>query len=183
MAALGGEDALGPEDHHQDQDEAEDHPLVLGGLELGGQVGQAVAEDHRARVAQLVEPEREALRTWRFSTVTTVAPRMAPGIEPMPPRMTMARTPIDSRKVKDSGLMKTCLAAKTRPSRPRTRPRRRRRGASCAPAARPWPGRPSRPRGSPPRPARCASPPAAGSRGSPRRRSGDSQEDRYEHSA
>ena len=31
--------------HHQDQDEAEDHPLVLGRLELGGQVGEVVAED------------------------------------------------------------------------------------------------------------------------------------------
>src|SRR5947199_407977 len=47
--------------------------------------------------------------TWRLSTVTTVAPTIAPGIEPIPPRMTMASTPIDSRKVNDSGLMNTCL--------------------------------------------------------------------------
>src|SRR4029453_9536307 len=59
-AALGGQDALGAEDHHQAQNETEDHALVLGGLELGGQVGEIVAEDHRARVAELVEPEREA---------------------------------------------------------------------------------------------------------------------------
>ena len=45
LPAAGGEDALGPEDHHQHEDDAEDHPLVLGRLELGGQVGQAVAED------------------------------------------------------------------------------------------------------------------------------------------
>src|SRR5207302_1049094 len=32
-----GEDALRAEDHHEDEDEAEDHPLVLGGLELRGQ--------------------------------------------------------------------------------------------------------------------------------------------------
>src|SRR5712691_8034160 len=58
------------------------------------------------------------LRTWRLSTVTTVAPRMAPGIEPMPPRMIMARTPIDSMNVKDSGLMKICLAEKRTPTAP-----------------------------------------------------------------
>src|SRR5712691_1677591 len=58
------------------------------------------------------------LRTWRFRTVTAVAPRMAPGIEPMPPRITMASTPIDSRNVNDSGLMKSCLAEKTTPMTP-----------------------------------------------------------------
>src|SRR6266542_3404075 len=57
-------------------------------------------------------------RTWRFSTVTTVAPMIAPGIEPMPPRMTMARTPMDSRNVNDSGLMNTCLAENTTPITP-----------------------------------------------------------------
>ena len=50
--------------------------------------------------------------------VTTEAPRMAPGMEPMPPRMIMARTPIDSMKVKDSGLMKICLAEKSTPTGP-----------------------------------------------------------------
>src|SRR5467141_2999221 len=56
-----GQDALRPEDHHEHEDEAEDHALVLGRLELGGQVGEVVAEDHGARVAELVEPEGETL--------------------------------------------------------------------------------------------------------------------------
>src|SRR6266853_862667 len=60
-AAARGQDALRPEDHHQDEDEAEDHPLVLRRLELGGQVGEAVAEDRSARVAKLVDPQRETL--------------------------------------------------------------------------------------------------------------------------
>ena len=58
------------------------------------------------------------LSTCRFRTVTTVAPTTAPGIEPMPPRITMASTPIDSRNVNDSGLMKTCLAENTTPITP-----------------------------------------------------------------
>ena len=57
-------------------------------------------------------------KTWRLSTVTTVAPTIAPGIEPIPPRMTIARTPIDSRNVNDSGLMKTCLAENSTPMTP-----------------------------------------------------------------
>src|SRR5713226_9600411 len=60
-AAARGQDALRREDHHEHEDEAEDHALVLGRLELGGQVGEAVAEDRHAGIAQLVEPEREAL--------------------------------------------------------------------------------------------------------------------------
>src|SRR6202795_163336 len=60
-AAPRGQDALRPEDHHQHQDETEDHALVLGRLELGRQVGQVVAEDLNAGVAELVDPEREAL--------------------------------------------------------------------------------------------------------------------------
>ncbi len=56
--------------------------------------------------------------TWRFKTVTAVAPRIAPGMEPIPPRITMDRTPMDSRKVNDSGLMNTCLALKTAPIAP-----------------------------------------------------------------
>src|SRR5215813_1570395 len=59
-AAARGQDALRPEDHHEDEDQAEDHALVLRRLELRGQVGEAVAEDHGACVAQLVDPEREA---------------------------------------------------------------------------------------------------------------------------
>ena len=43
---------------------------------------------------------------------------MAPGIDPMPPRMTIASTPMDSMKVNDSGLMKTCLAEKRTPTAP-----------------------------------------------------------------
>src|SRR3989337_1590146 len=52
------------------------------------------------------------LSAWRFRTVTAVAPRMAPGMDPMPPRMIMVSTPMDSRKVKDSGLMKTCFRSR-----------------------------------------------------------------------
>src|SRR5437867_1069678 len=55
------------------------------------------------------------LRIWRFRTVTAAAPRTAPGMDPIPPRITMARTPMDSRNVKDSGLMNTCSAANTTP--------------------------------------------------------------------
>ena len=44
LAPAGREDALRAEDHHQHEDDAEHHALVLGGLELGRQVGQAVAE-------------------------------------------------------------------------------------------------------------------------------------------
>src|SRR6185369_1987086 len=40
LSPAGGEDALRPEDHHQHQDQAEHHPLVLRGLELSRQVGQ-----------------------------------------------------------------------------------------------------------------------------------------------
>src|SRR5215470_7232370 len=61
LASPRGQDALGPEDHHEDEDEAEDHPLVLGGLELRGERGEVESEDGHAGVAQLVEPEREAL--------------------------------------------------------------------------------------------------------------------------
>src|SRR5215470_6742951 len=60
-APAGGEDALLPEDHHEDQDEAEDHALVLRGLELRRQVRQVESEDRHPGVPQLVEPEREAL--------------------------------------------------------------------------------------------------------------------------
>src|SRR5712691_2046160 len=60
-AAPRGQDPLRPEDHHEHEDEAEDHALVLGGLELGGQVGEAVTEYRHAGIAQLVEPEGEAL--------------------------------------------------------------------------------------------------------------------------
>src|SRR4030095_8756033 len=78
-AALGGQDALWAEDHHQDQNEAEDHALVLGGLELGGQVGEVVAEDHRARVAELVEPEREALEDLEVEHGDHGGPEDGPG--------------------------------------------------------------------------------------------------------
>src|SRR6266404_3063756 len=67
--------------------------------------------------SSLSQSERP-LRIWRLRIVTTEAPRMAPGMEPMPPRMIMARTPIDSMKVKDSGLMKICLAEKSTPTVP-----------------------------------------------------------------
>src|SRR5919198_382910 len=56
------EDPLGAEDHHEDQDDAEDHALVLGRLELRRQVGEAIAEDGDTGVLQLVEPERQALQ-------------------------------------------------------------------------------------------------------------------------
>src|SRR5215468_798029 len=61
LAPARGQDALRPEDHHQHQDEAEYHALVLRRLELGGEIGEAPPEDRGAGVAQLVEPEREAL--------------------------------------------------------------------------------------------------------------------------
>src|SRR5207245_11600967 len=62
LATARGEDPLRAEDHHEDEDDAEHHPLVLGGLELGRQIGEAVAEDRDARVLELVEPERESLQ-------------------------------------------------------------------------------------------------------------------------
>src|SRR4029453_6250117 len=58
VAPARGQDTLGPGDHHQHQDQAEHHALVLRRLQLGGEIGEAPAEDRRARVAQLVEPER-----------------------------------------------------------------------------------------------------------------------------
>src|SRR5438093_3938110 len=61
VAAPGGKEALWAEDHHQDQDQAEDHALVLRGLELRRQVGQVEAQDRQAGIAQLVDPEREPL--------------------------------------------------------------------------------------------------------------------------
>src|SRR5262249_33675856 len=61
VAPAGGEDALRPEDHHEHEDDAEDHPLVLRGLELRRQIGQVEPENRHAGVLQLVEPEREAL--------------------------------------------------------------------------------------------------------------------------
>src|SRR5215510_14578021 len=61
VAAPGREDALRPEDHHQHQDQSEHHALVLRGLELRRQVGQVHTEDRHPGVAQLVDPEREAL--------------------------------------------------------------------------------------------------------------------------
>ena len=68
-------------------------------------------------MSSLSQSERP-LSTWRFRTVTTVAPTTTPAMEPMPPRITMDRTPIDSRNVKDSGLMKICLAENTTPMTP-----------------------------------------------------------------
>src|SRR5438034_925548 len=47
LPPAGRQDALGAEDHHEDQDDAEDHPLVLGRLELRRQIGEAVAEEDR----------------------------------------------------------------------------------------------------------------------------------------
>ena len=54
-------------------------------------------------------------KSWRFRIVTIVAPKIAPGIEPMPPKITIASTPIDSMKVKLSGLTKPCFAEKSTP--------------------------------------------------------------------
>src|SRR5262249_18606036 len=39
LAAAGGEDALRPEDHHEHEDDAEDHPLVLRRLGPGAEIG------------------------------------------------------------------------------------------------------------------------------------------------
>src|SRR3989338_5133396 len=44
VPALDRQDALGTEDHHEDQDETEDHALVLGRLELRRHVGEAPAK-------------------------------------------------------------------------------------------------------------------------------------------
>src|SRR5215510_15837265 len=60
LASAGREDALRAEDHHEHEDDPEDHPLVLCRLQLGGQVGQAVAQDAHAGVLQLVQPQGEA---------------------------------------------------------------------------------------------------------------------------
>jgi hypothetical protein len=57
LAAAGGEEALGTEDRHEYQDDAEHHALVLGRLELCRQVGEVIAEDDDAGVLQLVQPE------------------------------------------------------------------------------------------------------------------------------
>src|SRR5437899_3007599 len=56
LSAAGREDSLGPVDHHQHENDAEDHALVLRRLELRGQIGQAVAEHGHAGVLELVEP-------------------------------------------------------------------------------------------------------------------------------
>src|SRR5213596_975895 len=61
VAAPGGKEALRAEDHHEDQDQPEDHALVLRGLELRRQVGEVEAQDRQAGIAQLVDPERESL--------------------------------------------------------------------------------------------------------------------------
>src|SRR5262249_29736750 len=60
--APGGQEALLAEDHHEHEDEPEDHALVLGGLELGRQVRQIEPEETHAGIAQLVEPEGQALQ-------------------------------------------------------------------------------------------------------------------------
>src|SRR4029453_6926354 len=60
-AALGGQDSLRTEDHHEHEDQAEDHALVLRGLELGRQVGQVEPEDAHPGIAQLVQPRGHPL--------------------------------------------------------------------------------------------------------------------------
>src|SRR5204863_2103488 len=62
LTTLRRDDALRTEDRHQHEDDAEDHALVLGGLELGREIRERIAEDHDARVLQLVEPEAQALQ-------------------------------------------------------------------------------------------------------------------------
>src|SRR5574342_1095091 len=59
-AAPRGQDALRAEDHHEHENEAENHALVLGGLELGRKVGQIVAEDLHAGITELVDPQRKS---------------------------------------------------------------------------------------------------------------------------
>ena len=49
------------------------------------------------------------------------APRITPGMEPMPPSTTMASTMADSMKVKDSGLTNFMRAAKKVPATPPNR--------------------------------------------------------------
>lgn len=45
----------------------------------------------------------KVLRMSRLRMVRAAAPRMAPGMEPIPPRITMARMVMEARRVKDSG--------------------------------------------------------------------------------
>src|SRR5690606_2982043 len=52
------------------------------------------------------------------STVSTMAARITPTCEPMPPSTTMASMSADSKKVKDSGLTKPWRAAKNAPPKP-----------------------------------------------------------------
>src|SRR5262245_19388192 len=61
-AALRGQDALRAEDHHDDENQAEHHPLVFRGLELRREVGEVEPEDAHAGIAELVQPERQALQ-------------------------------------------------------------------------------------------------------------------------
>src|SRR5262245_58155339 len=61
-AAFGGQDALRAEDHHDDEDQAEDHSLVFRGLELGREVGEVEPEDAHPGIAELVQPQRHALQ-------------------------------------------------------------------------------------------------------------------------
>src|SRR6266545_3631488 len=60
------QDALGTKDHHQNQDQAEHHALVLRRFELRRQLTQRITSEqgkrqHGTRLTQSVEPERQAL--------------------------------------------------------------------------------------------------------------------------
>src|SRR4029077_10800281 len=79
LATARGEDPLRAEDHHEDEDDAEHHPLVLGGLELGREIGEAVAEDRDTRVLELVEPERESLQDLKIQHGHDGGPDDRPG--------------------------------------------------------------------------------------------------------
>src|SRR5262249_1211551 len=90
----------------------------LGGSNWGGGLARWWPRSSIPELRSSLSQREMPLSTWRLRMVSTLAPMMAPGIEPMPPRMTMASTPIDSRNVNDSGLMKSCLALKMTPITP-----------------------------------------------------------------
>ena len=58
----------------------------------------------------------ENCRKYSGSRIMTLAPRITPTTEPMPPMTTMTRMSTDSQKEKLGGLINVLLAAKTTPA-------------------------------------------------------------------
>ena len=91
------------------------------GSNCAGNLTQRITADEwnrqlRARLAQAIQPKRQALEQLQIENRDTGSAENRAGIEPIPPRMTIARTPMDSMKVKLSGLINTCLAANNTPT-------------------------------------------------------------------